>query len=121
MRRVLERAFAIYDDADQLAEVKRACQDLGVDVGTARQHLARIDRWKNDGLLPGEVKIAEYDVPGRVSQKVYERYQRALQAAGAGGFGGLIVRVIELYRKHPHVEERYSSRFRHILVDEFQD
>src|SRR3989440_12209197 len=66
----LNRAFAIYDDADQLAEVKRACQDLGVDVGTARQHLGRIDRWKNVGLLPGEVKVADYDVPGRVSQKV---------------------------------------------------
>jgi len=117
----LDRAFAIYDDADQLSEVKRACQDLGVDVGTARQHLARIDRWKNVGLLPGEVKLAEYDVPGRVSQKVYERYQRALQAAGAVDFGDLIVRVIELFRKHPEIAQGYSSRFRHILVDEFQD
>ena len=117
----LDRAFAIYDDADQLSEVKRACQDLGVDVGTARQHLARIDRWKNVGLLPGEVKLAEYDVPGRFSQKVYERYQQALQAAGAVDFGDLIVRVIELFRKHPEIAQGYSSRFRHILVDEFQD
>src|SRR5690348_16802670 len=91
----LNRAFAIYDDADQLAEVKRACQGLGVDVGTARQHVARIDRWKNAGLLPAEVKPADYDVPGRVSQRVYDRYQRALQAASAVDFGDLIVRVIE--------------------------
>ena len=117
----LNRAFAIYDDADQLAEVKRACQELGVDTGTARQHLARIDRWKNAGLLPGEVKPADYDVPARVSQRVYERYQRALQSASAVDFGDLIVRVIELFRKHPDVAQRYSSRFRHILVDEFQD
>ena len=100
----LNRAFAIYDESDQLAEVKRSCQELGVDTGTARQHAARIDRWKNAGLLPGEVKPADYDVPGRISQRVYERYQRALQAASAVDFG-----------------ERYSSRFRHILVDEFQD
>jgi DNA helicase II / ATP-dependent DNA helicase PcrA len=117
----LNRAFAIYDDADQLAEVKRACQDLGVDVGTARQHVARIDRWKNAGLLPAEVKPADYDVPGRVSQRVYDRYQRALQAASAVDFGDLIVRVIELFRTHADVAGRYSSRFRHILVDEFQD
>jgi len=117
----LNRAFAIYDDADQLAEVKRSCQELGVDVGTARQHASRIDRWKNAGLLPGEVKPADYDVPGRVSQKVYERYQRALQAASAVDFGDLIVRVIELFRKHPDIAQRYASRFRHILVDEFQD
>ena len=101
--------------------MKRACQDLGVDVGTARQHLARIDRWKNLGLLPGEVKVADYDVPGRVSQKVYERYQRALQSAGAVDFGDLIVRVIELFRKQPEIAQAYSSRFRYILVDEFQD
>src|SRR5438067_9983365 len=117
----LNRAFAIYDDADQLAEVKRSCQELGVDVGTARQHAGRIDRWRNAGLLPGEVKPADYDVLGRVSQKVYERYQRALRAASALDFGDLIVRVIELFRKHPDVAQRYSSRFRHILVDEFQD
>ena len=117
----LNRAFAIYDDSDQLAEVKRSCDELGVDVGTARQHLARIDRWKNNGLLPAEVKLAEYDIPGRVSHRIYERYQRALQAASAVDFGDLIVRVIELFRKHPDLAERYSSRFRHILVDEFQD
>ena len=117
----LNRAFAIYDDADQLAEVKRSCQELGVDVGTARQHASRIDRWKNAGLLPGEVKPADYDVPGRVSQKVYERYQRALQAASAVDFGDLIVRVIQLFREHPDIAQRYASRFRHILVDEFQD
>ena len=117
----LNRAFAIYDDADQLAEVKRSCQELGVDVGTARQHAARIDRWKNAGLLPGEVKPADYDVPGRVSQRVYERYQRALQAASAVDFGDLIVRVIQLFREHPDVAQRYASRFRHVLVDEFQD
>jgi DNA helicase II / ATP-dependent DNA helicase PcrA len=117
----LNRAFAIYDEADQLAEVKRSCQELGVDAGTARQHAARIDRWKNAGLLPGEVKPADYDVPGRISQRVYDRYQRALQAASAVDFGDLIVRVIELFRRHPDILERYASRFRHILVDEFQD
>jgi len=117
----LSRAFAIYDEADQLAQVKRSCQELGVDTGTARQHLARIDRWKNAGLLPGEVKPADYDVPARTSQRVYERYQRALQAASAVDFGDLIVRVIELFRKDPEIAGRYASRFRHILVDEFQD
>src|SRR5204862_3283513 len=41
----LNRAFAIYDDGDQLAEAKRSCQARGDAVGTARQHLSRIDRW----------------------------------------------------------------------------
>ena len=117
----LTRSFAIYDDADQLAEAKRATSDLGFDVGTARQHLARIDRWKNAGLLPAEVQVAEYDVPGKTALKVYARYQAALQASNAVDFGDLIVRVIELFKKRDDILQGYAGRFRHILVDEFQD
>jgi len=117
----LTRSFAIYDDADQLAEAKRATSDLGFDVGAARQHLARIDRWKNAGLLPAEVQVAEYDVPGKTALKVYARYQAALQASNAVDFGDLIVRVIELFKKRDDILQGYAGRFRHILVDEFQD
>ncbi|HZX94705.1 MAG TPA: UvrD-helicase domain-containing protein [Myxococcales bacterium] len=117
----LTRSFAIYDDADQLAEVKRAASDLGFDTATARQHLSRIDRWKNAGVLPGEVRVAEYDVPGKTAAKVYARYQAALQASNAVDFGDLIVRVIELFKKRDDVLQNYAGRFRHILVDEFQD
>jgi DNA helicase-2/ATP-dependent DNA helicase PcrA len=117
----LTRSFAIYDDADQLAEAKRATGDLGFDAATARQHLSRIDRWKNAGLLPAEVKVAEYDVPGKTALKVYARYQAALQSSNAVDFGDLIVRVIELFRKRDDVLQGYAGRFRHILVDEFQD
>ena len=117
----LTRSFAIYDDADQLAEMKRATSDLGLDAGTARQHLARIDRWKNAGLLPGDVRLAEYDVPGKTALKVYHRYQAALQASNAVDFGDLIVRVTELFRKRDDILQAYAGRFRHILVDEFQD
>ena len=117
----LTRSFAIYDDADQLAEAKRATSDLGFDVGAARQHLARIDRWKNAGLLPAEVQVAEYDVPGKTALRVYARYQAALQASNAVDFGDLIVRVIELFKKRDDILQGYAGRFRHILVDEFQD
>src|SRR5467141_4196010 len=117
----LTRSFAIYDDADQLAEAKRATSDLGFDVGTARQQLARIDRWKNAGLLPAEVQVAEYDVPGKTALQVYARYQAALQASNAVDFGDLIVRVAELFHKRRDILNMYAERFRHILVDEFQD
>lgn len=117
----LTRSFAIYDDGDQLAEAKRATVDLGMDVGTAKQHLAKIDRWKNAGLLPGEVEAPEYDVPARSAKRVYERYQRGLQASNALDFGDLIVRVIELFKTHPEIAQSYAGRFRYILVDEFQD
>ncbi len=117
----LTRSFAIYDDADQLAEVKRAASDLGFDTAASRQHLSRIDRWKNAGLLPPAVRLAEYDVPGKTALKVYARYQAALQASNAVDFGDLIVRVSELFEKREDVLQAYAGRFRHILVDEFQD
>ncbi|HEY2031545.1 MAG TPA: UvrD-helicase domain-containing protein, partial [Myxococcales bacterium] len=117
----LTRSFAIYDDGDQLAEVKRATSDLGFDIATAKAHLSRIERWKNAGLLPAEVKLPEYDVPGKTALKVYGRYQAALQASNALDFGDLIVRVIELFKKRDDILSNYAQRFRHILVDEFQD
>ena len=117
----LTRAFAIYDDSDQLGAAKRATADLGFDVGTAKAHLSRIDRWKNAGLLPGEVRVPDYDVPGKTAAKVYTKYQSALQASNACDFGDLIVRVVELFKKRDDILTAYASRFRHILVDEFQD
>ncbi len=117
----LTRSFAIYDDGDQLAEAKRATVDLGLEVSTAKQSLAKIDRWKNAGLLPAEVEVAEYDLPARTAKRVYERYQRGLQASNALDFGDLIVRVIELFKTHPAIGQNYAERFRYILVDEFQD
>ncbi len=117
----LTRAFAIYDDADQLGAAKRATSDLGFDVGTAKAHLSRIERWKNAGLLPAEVRVPDYDVPGKTAAKVYAKYQSALQASNALDFGDLIVRVLELFKKRDGILQNYASRFRHILVDEFQD
>ena len=117
----LTRSFAIYDDADQLAEAKRAASDLGFDVGLIRQYISRIERWKNAGLLPSEVQVAEYDVPGKSALKVYSRYQAALQASNAVDFGDLIVRVLELFKKRDDILQGYAGRFRHVLVDEFQD
>ena len=117
----LTRSFAIYDDGDQLAEAKRATVDLGMDVSTAKQHLSKIDRWKNAGLLPAEVETTEFDIPSKSAKRVYERYQRGLQASNAVDFGDLIVRVIELFKTHPEIAQNYAGRFRYILVDEFQD
>src|SRR6478736_2980395 len=48
-------------------EAERAASDLGFDAGNARQSLSRIDRWKNAGLLPAAVRVAEYDVPGKTA------------------------------------------------------
>ena len=117
----LDRAFAIYDDADQLAALKRACQASDVDLDKAKQILGRIDRWKNAGLLPLQVQPEPFDVPAKTAARVYARYQLELQSSQAVDFGDLIVRVLELFSLRQDLADRYSERFRYILVDEFQD
>ncbi len=117
----LDRSFAIYDDTDQLAACKRACEACDVEAAQAKSILHRIDRWKNEGLLPAQVKAPDYDLPAKVAAKVYARYQQELQQSQALDFGDLIVRVTELFTRFPNIGDQYASRFRFLLVDEFQD
>ena len=53
--------------------------------------------------------------------EIYTEYQRRLQEASAVDFDDLLVLAVRLFREHPEALERYRKRFRHVLVDEFQD
>jgi DNA helicase-2/ATP-dependent DNA helicase PcrA len=120
----LPPSFAIYDDADQVRLVKRIFQELGVDDGAplrARDALSRIDRWKNAALRPGEVRVGAYDVEGELAVRVYARYQAALARAGAVDFGDLLALPVRLLEEDERLRAHWSARFRHLLVDEFQD
>jgi DNA helicase-2/ATP-dependent DNA helicase PcrA len=120
----LPPSFAIYDDDDQLRLVKRIFADLRVDDGEplgAREALSRIDRWKNLALRPAEVAIGEYDVEGQLAREVYGRFEAALARAGAVDFGDLLVRPVRLLEEDAELRRRWQGRFRHLLVDEFQD
>ena len=120
----LPPSFAIYDDDDQIRLVKRIFQELRVDDGeplTPRQALSRIDRWKNAAERPAEVKIGEYDVEGQLAREVYARFEAALARAGAVDFGDLLLRPVRLLEEDAQVRRAWSSRFRYLLVDEFQD
>ena len=116
----LTRDFAIYDESDQLALMKRVLKDLGSGA-EPRPLLQRIDRWQNAGLGPDEVRVHDWDVPERAARKAYGAYAEALRRANAVDFGGLLVRAIELLTVSPEAGERYAGRFRQVLVDEFQD
>jgi len=120
----LPAAFPIYDADDQLRLVKGIMAEMGLAEGEpvkARDVLSRIDRWKNDALRPGDARPGELDVEGEAAKKVYQRYQAALERAGAADFGDLIVRPVHLLEGDEDLRARWAARFRHILVDEFQD
>ena len=120
----LPPAFAIYDDDDQIRLVKRIMADLGVEDGeplSARQALGRIDRWKNVARLPAEIVLGEYDVEGQLAKEIYGQYDAALAQASAVNFGNLLVKPLRLLESDEGVALRWGARFRHVLVDEFQD
>jgi DNA helicase-2/ATP-dependent DNA helicase PcrA len=120
----LTSSFAIYDDDDQLRLVKRIMAELGLEDGspiTAREALSRIDRWKNAALGAGDVQTGELDLAGETARDVYVRYQAALARAGAVDFGDLLVLPVRLLEQDEPLRAQWSRRFRHLLVDEFQD
>src|SRR5262245_4528727 len=119
----LEPGFTIYDRDDQLSVVKDICRELAIDVQNLqpRALLSAISRWKNDGVPPAEAAAGEGTPFARVAGSVYVRYAEALAAANAADFDDLLPLVTRLFREREDVLARYRERFRHVLVDEYQD
>ena len=117
------RGFVIYDDADQLAIVKRTLVELGVDTRThpARRVLGAISRAKNEGLGAATVRAHAGDYFQEIVARTFEHYQTALHDNAAVDFDDLLGRTLELFTTQPAIAARYQERFEHVLVDEFQD
>jgi DNA helicase-2/ATP-dependent DNA helicase PcrA len=115
-----DRNFAIYDDADSRNLVKRVLRALEFDERSypPRSVRAQIDRLKNRGLLPADLRgEAGYDR----FPDVYQRYQLELRRANALDFGDLLLLTVRLFQNHPGVLAGYQRRWRYVLVDEYQD
>jgi DNA helicase-2/ATP-dependent DNA helicase PcrA len=119
----LSRSFVIYDDTDQMQLARRAMREANVDSGfiSPREVLSAIDRAKNQGRGPAQMRLEGGDYRGQSIQRVYSAYQRLLRAANAVDFGDLLLVLVDLLRRDEEVRDYYRSRFRHVLVDEFQD
>ncbi len=113
--------FTIYDDQDQQRLLKEVLKELGIAEKTLqpRSAAAAIDGAKNRGLRPEQCERSDYY--GELTARVYELYQQRLKRANALDFGDLLLCTVQLFEEHPDVLERYRQRFRHLLVDEFQD
>jgi DNA helicase II / ATP-dependent DNA helicase PcrA len=113
--------YVIYDDDDQSSVVKRSIRELNIDekIYKPSNILNAISLLKNDMILPENVPVKGYK--DSVVQKVYERYQQVLVSNNAVDFDDLLIYTARLLEEKMEVRERYSRRFEHILVDEFQD
>jgi DNA helicase-2/ATP-dependent DNA helicase PcrA len=115
--------FSIYDADDTRRLVAMVARDLDLDPKRypARTLAAKISNLKND-LVDAETaaSAAGNDLERRVAE-VYAGYQQRLALSNAVDFDDLIMRTVELLQALPDVAEHYRRRFRHILVDEYQD
>jgi DNA helicase-2/ATP-dependent DNA helicase PcrA len=113
--------FVIYDDDDQQRVVKGAIRDLNLDDKTYRPQSvhAGISRAKNELIFPDEYPTQNYR--DEVVKRVYKRYQEILKQNNAVDFDDLLLWTAHLLSEFPEVREKYARRFKHVLVDEFQD
>jgi DNA helicase-2/ATP-dependent DNA helicase PcrA len=114
----LDPRFQIYDEADQMAAVRQAMRalDLSEKLHPPRRLLSRISARKNAGRGGAD----DEDAAG-ITAEVQQRYGQILDDAGALDFDDLLLRAVALLAGRKDVQERWSERFRYVLVDEYQD
>lgn len=118
----LVQNFQILDSDDQQRLVKRVMRELGLDEQKwpARQAQWFINGQKDEGLRPQHIQPGG-DLFLSTMRDVYTAYEQACERAGVIDFSELLLRALDLWRDHPGLLEHYQRRFRHVLVDEFQD
>ncbi len=117
----LPQAFQILDTQDSLSAIKRLMKQHGVND---ERYPAKQTQWfiagcKEEGLRPNMVEVLGED--SRKKIEIYQLYEDQCQREGVVDFGELMLRSYELLRDNDPVREHYQRRFRHILIDEFQD
>ncbi|MCC6221047.1 MAG: UvrD-helicase domain-containing protein [Deltaproteobacteria bacterium] len=117
--------FAIYDASDALSLLKRVYKKLNIDpkIVDPRQVAHRIDRAKNQYMFPDDL-ISDKYTPRPIAEltaTIYRQYQKELLSANAMDFGDLICNVVTLFKLEPTLLQQYQNKFRHILIDEYQD
>ena len=118
----LSRDFVIYDSSDQVAVVKQAERELGIDdrLVPPRLALSRISQAKNRMEGPESLR-GGWNIREEQIAKIYERYLTALKDANALDFDDLLLKTVELFETCAQVREFYSRKFKYVMVDEYQD
>jgi DNA helicase-2/ATP-dependent DNA helicase PcrA len=118
----LSRDFVIYDSSDQVAVVKQAEKDLGIDdkFVPPRAALSRISQAKNRMESPASLR-GSWNIRDEQIARIYERYIVALTDANALDFDDLLLKTVELFETSEQVRNFYANKFKYVMVDEYQD
>ncbi len=119
----LPKRFAICDAGDQASLVKRCMREVRVDDRSfdAGRVLSMLSRAKNEGRRIKVKEAGQGDDYDLVAAEVQPRYEQALRAQRSVDFDDLISLPVKLLRKDAALGKKYARRFRHVLVDEYQD
>ncbi len=117
----LPQSFQILDTQDQLSAIKRLYKQFKLDDERfpPKQMQWFIGGNKEEGLRPNMVQARDEETRKKV--EIFQLYEEQCQREGVVDFGELMLRSYELLRDHDPIREHYQRRFRHILIDEFQD
>lgn len=116
-------SFSIYDQADSSRLITIVSKELNLDPKKypPRQFQSMISNAKNELMGPSDYLNSTTNQFEQVVAEVYAVYQRRLQQANAMDFDDLILKTVEVLQRFPESKARFRSRFRHVLVDEYQD
>ncbi len=119
----LNSNFTIIDADDQIRLIKNICKSENIDIKqlAPRFILAIIDRWKNKGYYPSEVVVNKKDMYEKTILPLYKIYQQKLIDLNSCDFGDLILHTVKILENFPDIRKIYSTNFKYILVDEYQD
>ena len=117
----LPAGFQILDSADQLSAIKRLLKNLNIDTETfpPREMAHFINAHKEQGIRASQAEV--FDDYTRRRVEIYAEYEAQCQREGVADFAELLLRCYELLQRNEPICRHYQARFRHILVDEFQD
>tara|TARA_B100000963_G_C22633123_1_gene676053 strand:- start:1857 stop:3884 length:2028 start_codon:yes stop_codon:yes gene_type:complete len=115
--------FSIIDNDDQTRLIKNICKSENIDIKKISPNfiIALINKWKNNGWYPENVKLNRGQILEKNLLKIYQIYQLKLLDLNACDFGDLILHCVSIFEKSPDICEIYSKKFKFILVDEYQD
>jgi ATP-dependent DNA helicase Rep len=116
--------FVIFDQADALGLVRQLLREEQRSEGARKLDagaiLARISLWKNELKAPEAIAESDFEYDA-VARELYPRYEAALRNMHAVDFDDLVLLPVRLLERHEALREKWRQRFRHILIDEFQD
>ena len=118
------RSFTIYDTDDSQRVMKAVYKELSIDdkFFPIKSAINQMSRWK-DQLVSPEQALANpaKDTKGALAARIYAAYEKRLKEAGAFDFDDLIYQTVQLLAEHPDVRDFYQTKYKYLLVDEYQD